>query len=69
MRIAAVGLGLLLSAAIMTAGQNGNDLYQQGLAREKPATSRARSGSSNGSFAILGRINPANIRAERWRFG
>jgi hypothetical protein len=33
-RIVAVGLLLLLSAALMRAGQNGKDLYQQGLARE-----------------------------------
>jgi hypothetical protein len=33
-RLVAIGMLLLLSAVAMTAGQNGNDLYQQGLARE-----------------------------------
>lgn len=33
-RLAAISIMLLLSGSAMTAGQSGNDLYQQGLARE-----------------------------------
>src|SRR5262245_744495 len=48
-RLIAIGLLLLLSAAAMKAGQAGNDLYQQGLAREA-------AGDLKGAIQIFERI-------------
>jgi hypothetical protein len=48
-RIIAIGILLLLSAALTAAVQNGNDLYQQGLARET-------AGDINGAIQIFERI-------------
>src|SRR5688572_7765640 len=49
MRIIAIGILLLLSAALTAAVQNGNDLYQQGLARET-------AGDIKGAIQIFERI-------------
>jgi Tol biopolymer transport system component len=49
LRIISVGMLLLLSAAITVAMQNGNDLYQQGLARET-------AGDIKGAIQIFERI-------------
>src|SRR5688572_4417949 len=48
-RIIAIGILLLLSAALTAAVQNGNDLYQQGLARET-------AGDIKGAIQIFERI-------------
>jgi len=48
-RIVAIGMLLLLSAAVTAAMQNGNDLYQQGLARET-------AGDIKGAIQIFERI-------------
>src|SRR5215471_17113067 len=48
-QIAAVGMILLLSVAVIAARQNGNDLYQQGLARET-------AGDIKGAIQIFERI-------------
>jgi Tol biopolymer transport system component len=48
-RIVAIGMLLLLSAAVTAAMQNGNDLYQQGLARET-------AGDIQGAIQIFERI-------------
>ena len=48
-RIVAIGMLLLLSAALTAAVQNGNDLYQQGLARET-------AGDIKGGIQIFERI-------------
>ena len=48
-RIVTIGMLLLVAGAIMTAGQNGNDLYQQGLARET-------AGDLKGAVQIFERI-------------
>jgi Tetratricopeptide repeat/WD40-like Beta Propeller Repeat len=48
-RLLAIGLLLLLGAVVMTAGQNGSDLYQQGLARET-------AGDIKGAIEIFERI-------------
>jgi tetratricopeptide (TPR) repeat protein len=49
MRTVAVAILLLLSAVVLTARQNGNDLYQQGLARET-------AGDLKGAIQIFERI-------------
>lgn len=48
-RIVAIGTLLLLSVAVTVAMQNGNDLYQQGLARET-------AGDIKGAIQIFERI-------------
>ena len=48
-RLVAVGMLLAVSAVVMTAGQNGSDLYQQGLAREA-------AGDIKGAVLIFERI-------------
>ena len=48
-RLVAIGMLLLLGAVAMTAGQNGNDLFQQGLARET-------AGDIKGAIQIFERI-------------
>src|SRR5262245_65909575 len=48
-RIVAIGILLMLSVAVLAAVQNGNDLYQQGLARET-------AGDIKGAIQIFERI-------------
>jgi Tol biopolymer transport system component len=49
MRLVTLGTLILLAAAVITAGQSGNDLYQQGLARET-------AGEIKGAIQIFERI-------------
>jgi Tol biopolymer transport system component len=49
MRLVTLGTLILLAAAVITAGQNGNDLYQQGLARET-------AGDIKGAIQVFERI-------------
>ena len=61
-RIVAIGMLLLLSAVLTVAAQSGNDLYQQGLARET-------AGDIKGAVQIFERIvrDPSSNRARTAR--